>query len=413
MFKKIKILIEFLTTHKYTNRKKLDILKKKKLLHILQNHNTNFYPTSSKLEDFSIINKKIFMENFNNINTHNITFEKASAVAYKAESSRDFTPKIGEVSVGLSSGTSGNRGLFLVDENESARWAGYILKRMLPTPLLQNHKIAFFLRANNNLYESVQSRFIEFNFFDLLIPIGKHIKNLNTMQPTILIAPAQVLKLLAQNDILKINPIKIISVAEVLDDDTKKIVENRFKQIVHQVYQCTEGFLAHTCKDGHLHINEDLVEIEKEWIDKSSGRYSPIITDYHRSSQPVIRYKLDDILIDDDTPCSCGSVFRKIKKIEGRCDDILNMQTLEHQPYLLFPDFIRRAIGRINQLQEYKIIKEKEVLHIYLRPLSLKNDVENLLQELYKTHQIKALQHNYFDYEDKPLDIKLRRVYEI
>jgi hypothetical protein len=36
--------------------------------------------------------------------------------------------------------------------------------------------------------------------------------------------------------------------------------------------------------------------IEKDWIDEKSGRFSPIITDFNRKTQPIIRYKLDDIL---------------------------------------------------------------------------------------------------------------------
>ncbi|MFW2308254.1 adenylate synthase, partial [Aliarcobacter butzleri] len=80
-------------------------------------------------------------------------------------------------------------------------------------------------------------------------------------------------------------------------------------------------------KEGNLHLNEDIVYIEKDWIDEKSGRFSPIITDFNRKSQPIIRYKLDDILILEKQSCPCGCVFTRIKKIEGRCDDILKMKT--------------------------------------------------------------------------------------
>ncbi|MDN5041961.1 adenylate synthase [Aliarcobacter butzleri] len=414
MFKKLKIIKQYLKTKDFYDKKELENHQKKSLLKLFKNLNSNFYPNFLELENYPIINKKIFMDNFNSINSLQITQDEAFKIALAAEKSRDFSSKLKNVTVGLSSGTTGNRGIFLVSEDESALWAGYILKRMLPKPLLQKHKIAFFLRSNSNLYESVNSSLISFSFYDLINPLENHIKKLNDTKPTVLIAPAQVLKLLALNKDLNINPIKIISVAEVLEEDDKQIVEKRFSLKVHQVYQCTEGFLAHTCKEGNLHLNEDIVYIEKDWIDEKSGRFSPIITDFNRKSQPIIRYKLDDILILEKESCPCGCVFTRIKKIEGRCDDILKMKTLQNQDYLLFPDFVRNAIISSNtSLEEYLVIKEKDELNIYLKPQKAKNEIDKVLLNLYKIHNLKPLKHNYFEYTAQKLDKKRRRVQEI
>lgn len=414
MFKKLKIIKQYLKTKDFYDKKELENHQKKSLLKLFKNLNSNFYPNSLELKNYPIINKKIFMDNFNSINSLQIIQDEAFKIALDAEKSRDFSSKLKNVTVGLSSGTTGNRGIFLVSEDESALWAGYILKRMLPKPLLQKHKIAFFLRSNSNLYESVNSSLISFSFYDLIIPLENHIKKLNDTKPTVLIAPAQVLKLLALNKDLNINPIKIISIAEVLEEDDKQIVEKRFSLKVHQVYQCTEGFLAHTCKEGNLHLNEDIVYIEKDWIDEKSGRFSPIITDFNRKSQPIIRYKLDDILILEKQSCPCGCVFTRIKKIEGRCDDILKMKTLQNQDYLLFPDFVRNAIISSNtHLEEYLVIKEKDELNIYLKPKEAKDEIDKILLNLYKIHNLKPLKHNYFEYMSQKLDKKRRRVQEI
>jgi len=414
MFKKLKIIKYYLGTKQFSYKQDIEEYQKQKLSKLLKNLKSDFYPKSQSLEDFPIINKKIFMENFDTINTLGITQKDALSVALQAEQSRNFTSKIGDITVGLSSGTSGSRGVFLVSEEESARWAGYILKKMLPEPLLQKHKIAFFLRANSNLYESVNSSLISFKFYDLMIPLKEHIKILNKTQPSIIIAPAQVLRLLAQSNQLDIEPKKIISVAEVLEEDDRAIIEMRFSQPVHQVYQCTEGFLAHTCKEGNLHLNEDIVFIEKEWIDKKSFRFIPIVTDLNRLTQPVIRYRLDDILILDEEACSCGSAFTRIKSIEGRCDDILKMRTLKDEEYLLFPDFIRRAIISIDtNLNEYKVLKDDNTLHIYLDPISVKSEVEEALSKLYENHKIKPLKHQFHPHKVEKLDKKRRRVQQL
>lgn len=400
-------------TKDFLDKDELKKWQEEKTYRLLRGLKTKFYPKSENLDDFPIINKKIFMNSFDEINTVNITLDNALVVAKKAEQSRNFSQKIGTTTIGLSSGTSGSSGVFLVNDKESAIWVGYILKKMLPRPLFQRHKIAFFLRANSNLYESVKSLLISFSFYDLIIPLDKHIDNLNEFQPSILIAPAQVLRLLAKSNKLNIQPKKIISVAEVLEEDDKKLIEQRFSQKVHQIYQCTEGFLAHTCEMGNLHLNEDNLLIEKEWIDKKSGRFFPIITDFNRTTQPVIRYKLDDILVLDKEPCSCGSVFTRLKKIEGRADDILKMKDLENNDYLLFPDFIRRAIITVDvHVDEYSIVKKGNQMHIYLKPLSAKDEVEKAILHLYTKHGLKKLIHSYHEYEYQDLNKKRRRIQE-
>jgi len=285
------------------------------------------------------------------------------------------------------------------------------LRRMLPRPYLQRHRIAFFLRANSNLYESLKSTLIAFSFFDLEKPLEAHIDELNAFCPTLLIAPAQVLRLLALHPKLVIAPKRIISVAEVLEEDDKAIIEKRFSQIVHQVYQCTEGFLAHTCEHGTLHLNEDLIWFEKAWLDEEHRRFSPIITDFNRKTQPLIRYKLDDVLVLKKEPCPCGSAFTALEKVEGRCDDILHMRDVKGNAYLLFPDFIRRALISIDEpLDEYEVIFKEGVMHIFIAPLSLQDTVDEALKALYEKHQLSAPKHLFYPYAPKSLDKKRRRI---
>src|SRR5699024_2207014 len=105
-----------------------------------------------------------------------------------------------------------------------------------------------------------------------------------------------------------------------------------------------EGFLGCTCQHGTLHLNEDIVHIEKEWLD--DNRFIPIITDFTRQTQPIVRYRLDDILIQRKDPCPCGSHFTAIKYIEGRCDDVLILPGKNGQPVTLFADLCSRVIAQ-------------------------------------------------------------------
>lgn len=320
---------------------------------------------SEQWRSFPTIDKSVMMAHFDSLNTAGIAKAQAFAVAEAAEASRDFKPAIGNVTIGLSSGTSGNRGLFLVDRRERAGWAGAVLGKMLPGSLLSRCSIAFFLRANSNLYESVRSRRLSFAFYDLLDPLPDQLKRLERQRPDVIAAPPSVLRRLAEaarSGNLLTKPKRIISVAEALDPLDREYIEEAFGQTVHQIYQCTEGFLGCTCPYGTLHLNEDLVYIEKEYVPGKDRTFVPIVTDFSRTTQPIVRYRLNDLLTESEQPCPCGSPFTAIERIEGRCDDIFyatGSRVDEDEALVtIYPDFVTRAIiGASPAIAQYRAIQ--------------------------------------------------------
>lgn len=322
---------------------------------------------------FPMIDKSMMMNSFDTFNTLGITKEEAFSVAERAEKMRDFSPMIGSTVVGLSSGTSGNRGIFLISNDERRAWTGTILAKVLPQSIFKREKIAFFLRANSNLYGSVKSRQIQFEFYDLLHSIEKHIQRLNIQKPGILVSPPSMLRILAeekQANRLLIEPHTIISVAEVLDPVDEQVIQEVFNKQVHQIYQCTEGFLGHTCEYGTIHLNEDVVIVQKEYIHKEQGMFIPIITDFRRKTQPIVRYRLNDLLQEKQEPCACGSPFIALEKIDGRADDIFYFHHVINDSLTpVFPDFIRRAIllASHNITEYYAIQQAPDELLIHYR----------------------------------------------
>ncbi|WP_103104517.1 F390 synthetase-related protein [Brevibacillus reuszeri] len=367
------------------------------------------------------IDKKLMMAHFDELNTRGIKKEDAFRVALKAEVTRDFAPQLEGVTVGLSSGTSGNRGLFLVGREEQAKWAGTILAKALPGPLWSEHRIAFFLRANSNLYTAVNRRRIRFSFFDLQKPLQEHLLTLNEYQPTVLVAPASMLRLLAaeqRKGALRIAPAKIISVAEVLDPLDEAYIRDTFEQLIHQIYQCTEGLLAVTCAHGTLHVNEDLIVMEKEYLDEQKERFFPILTDFSRVTQPIIRYRLNDILTEKHSPCPCGSVFTALEKIEGRADDLFWFRGEKGELLVsVFPDFIRRAvISTSDAIEEYTVRQLSPCkLEVALRLRDgdspfIEEQVRSSLEAIIREHQGEVPVITFTPYELQLGTKKLRRV---
>ena len=352
---------------RFRTRKALRSYQKQRVLRQLayfKEHSPYFKALSvHSFEDFRklpLMNKEFMMEHFNALNCVGIDRDEALSLAIDGEKQREFSEKLRGISVGLSSGTSGARGLFLVSDRERALWAGTVLAKFLPKGKLFGHRIAFFLRADNNLYETIDSKLIRFRYFDLLRDMGENLSELADYRPTLLVAPPSVLLGIAramERGELRINPEKVISVAEVLRAEDAAYLKAQFGlSVIHQAYQCTEGFLGYVCECGNFHLNEELVLIEWEYLD--AHRFVPIVTDFTRQSQPIVRYRLNDILVEKRGHCPCGNPATLIRYIEGREDDIFYFAGIRQKEVAVFPDFISRCVIYAEGVQNYKVLQD-------------------------------------------------------
>ena len=241
--------------------------------------------------------------------------------------------------------------MHIVSESEQAAWAGFMLARGLGSSILGKYRIGLVLRANSNTFESIGSNRIKFQFYDLMKPVDQLHQEILNDNLDILICPPSVLSYFVDiKSELKVK--RVISVAEVLEDVDRKKIESHFGLTLHQFYSSTEGEIAATCEHGTLHLNEGLMVIQKEWLDEEKGWYHPIITDFRRKSQPIIRYRLNDIFVASKENCPCGDAREVISSIMGRSDDVFHLPKHDGGTELVVPDLIRRAIM---QMMEFSI----------------------------------------------------------
>jgi len=361
--------------------------------------------------------KATLMAHFQQWNTASLSLEEASRTAEQAERTRDFSATLRGLTVGLSSGTSGSRGIFLASAVERHRWAGVLLARCLQGTLAQEHRAALFLRADSTLYQNLGSRRLSFSFFDLLLPMATHAERLHALRPTLLAAPPAVLVALARlpgADAIMAPPSLVLSVADVLDAAERAEIEAAFGTRVGQLYQATEGFLAATCPHGALHWNEDNILVEKAWLDKGRTHYYPVITDFRRTTQPMIRYQMDDVIAEGEhSPCPCGSVFGVLGAIAGRKDDVLQLAALDGgESTAIFPDFVRRAIVLgVSAGVEYRV-RQSAPSHwdIFLSDLSAAPAVSAEVGLLCEELRVQAPALDFFPWSPEPLIHKQRRV---
>ena len=416
---KLTTLWTYLTTPKvYTSRKAIEKIQRKGMAkHVKRvRKNSPFFArhwaglADEDWRKFPLVNKAIMMEHLQDYITADIDVESARAMAAEAEQSRDFHPTLKGYTVGFSSGTSGARGMHFISQAEQDRWAGYMLARGLDGSIFGKHKLGLFLRANSNTYESVSSSRIKFQFYDLMRPLEELVAELVADPPDVLIAPPSILRYLADQKI-RLPCRKLISVAEVLTPLDRDIIEQHFQQTVHQFYTSTEGEIAATCEHGTLHLNEEIMVIQKEWIDEEQTMFHPIISDFKRTTQPMVRYRQNDILVVQNDPCPCGDARQAISEIIGRQDDVFEFETTSGKTELVVPDMIRRATLAMHPDITAYMVEQLSPSRIKVQLEPLLSDLDRSgFEQLWEAKDIVAPEITVEAYEFKPSATKMRRI---
>lgn len=359
-----------------------------------------------RLEDLPIVDKQIVLANFDKLNVRRIPY----AVVRRALD--EGLDRVDGLIVGQSTGTSGNRGVFVISEAERFTWLGVMLGKTLPDFPFVRHKVALALPGYSSLYASAaETGRLVLRFFSLPEGMESWRDALCAFAPDTIVAPPKVLRALAETTALR--PVNVFSGAEVLDALDRQIIEAQFKTRVREIYMATEGLLGVGCPHGTLHLAEDAVAFEFE--ETGSGLVSPLITDFTRSTQIMARYRMNDLLRLSDRLCPCGSPLQAVANIEGRQDDVFYLQAPGAKLVMVTPDVVRNAVVDADRrILDFRIVQTgpTEIA------LSLGADLPGDAREKAKSALTQALQKmgvgdvtiTLISGLDVPFDRKLRRV---
>lgn len=287
------------------------------------------------LADAPVISKADVMARFENYNRLGLT----AAQGWDVFEGRAAAPK--GHAVGASTGTSGNRGLYVVSAWERYTWLGVILSRALPNFLKERPRVAVILPQSSQLYDAAnESQRLSLKFYDLKGGLERQMPAIADYAPDVLVGPPRVLRALAEADLPQ-SPRHVFSGAEVMDPADRAIIEARFGLTVREIYMATEGLFAVACDHGKMHLLEDHVAFE--WEDKGDGLHAPIVTDFTRRTQVMLRYRMNDLVRLGARNCACGSAFQIIEEIVGRQDDAFELQGADGT-VLVTPDIIRNTV---------------------------------------------------------------------
>ena len=300
------------------------------------------------------------MNHFDEINTAGLKKQALIEFQLKQEKTGALGLFEGKYSVGVSSGTSGNKGLTVLSPQERSLYSCLLWARNGIPSSVKKRRVLFALRTNNPAFMEVEHFGIKLLYVDYTHPVSDIIKLINEWQLNIVAGPPSLLVMIGRCREEIDHPVQaIISYAEVLNQDTHQELEKMFAAPVVQIYQGSEGFIASTCRAGRLHLNEDVIRVELADTPDSIGQCKNVIlTDLYRTTQPIIRYSLNDLLEIDPNPCICGSCFRVIARVHGRTDDIFHLKGEENETRYLFPDYVQRAVIHASDaILEYQVIQ--------------------------------------------------------
>ena len=352
------------------------------------------------------VDKAAMMANLTDYNTIGLAGQQILDFCAHVEATRDFSLRLKGVNVGMSSGTSGNKSVEITTPREERYLRAAFFARFPFPPTKVN--MAFILRVTTPAFQ-----------FKLFGHRLTYISQLNTvediraqlerLEPNVLAAPPSMLRILAREvkgGRLKLSPSELVAYAEVLYPEDRAVLQEVFGCPVYEIYKATEGSIAISCRHGSLHLNEDLIAVQLlngDGTPTSPGTPSHrmLVTDLHKTSQPVVRYALNDVVTLSPRRCPCGSHFRMIEQIQGRADDVFWGHREEGESLqFVFPDYIRRAIITVSdQIEEYQVVQtspEGVIVRLLVADANtqepIAEDVQEAIQEVFRAYGCRAPQ---------------------
>lgn len=328
------------------------------------------------LQDFPIMDKKTYMQHFDQIVT-DPRLRLSQLQEHMAHVSGD-EYYLGEYRVLTTAGSSGyktvvvfNRKEWSIQEAASMRIAAmmgvvpFSLRRPTivtigsPSPLHDSYRLP--LSMDIGLYR--------FHVLPATAPIEELVQRLNFLQPHMLRGFPSMLGLLVTEQLqgrLHINPSIIAGGGEPLTSELRKQLQAAWQSSVFDIYGTQEGLRAMECNPGQgMHIFEDLgiVEVVDEDncpVPDGTLGHKILFTSLFSFTQPVIRYEISDMMVLAPEPCPCGQPFRRILAINGRNDDVLYLQGRAGGQVAVHPVHFWNVLESFADIRQYQVVHEPD-----------------------------------------------------
>lgn len=335
------------------------------------------------LADLPPITKLQLMANFNDWVTDG-SVTRAGVDDFIKDKSRVGQRYLGKYYVWTTSGTTGEPGIFLVDDRSQRLYNQLVILRGYGSWMTWGG-LAHMVRggfhfamvlADGDHYAGAATlarmrRQLSFmanslKIFSILQPLPVLVEQLNAFQPAILVSYPSVYTLLAREQMagrLAIHPLVLHSSGEGLDEVARQKIAAAFPaSLLADSYAASEFLcISFECQEHWQHVNDDWVILEP--VDEDlrpvlAGQPSVnvLLTNLVNRVAPVIRYSLGDSITLKPEPCSCGNP-RPAIRVSGRTDEILSFPAAAGGTTGVLPMALAAVVEQVPGVFRYQIIQ--------------------------------------------------------
>ena len=219
---------------------------------------------------------------------------------------------------------------------------------------------------------------------------------------------------LEKRGIETIKPRLVFGGAELVDDHSRRVIENVFGAPFYDQYAIIEvERMSWQCPVGHdYHIDADALILQ--FVDENGEEVSPgergeiVCTSLFNYAMPFIRYAVGDIGVSSDEICSCGRKLPLMRTVEGRKDSLIvlpNGRVLTPRSFTIAMNMFKYY----RHIDQFRVIQQKQdylEFLIVLKDVSVDEDVieKELFAHLRSTFNLDQIRFEVKFVDGIPLD---------
>jgi phenylacetate-CoA ligase len=287
---------------------------------------------------------------------------------------REDTLYLGEYRVMTSSGSSGRKAVFVYDR---AGWRGVLTMFLRRSewvgmrPAFPRTRLALVGGGAPTHMSRRGARSLAVGVHRLLSlsvtqPLDELVTALNSFQPDFMNVYPSTAGLLAEEQLaghLRLRLKGMTTNSEPLTPALRGRIERGFGVRPTDFYATTEGVWGHECREGSMHLFDDMCIVEN--ADDDCRPVPPgemgsrlLVTNLFNYAQPLIRFEVTDLVATEPEPCPCGRTLMRLRSLRGRAEDVLRLDGVAVHP-LQFG-----VVTADPDVREFQVVQEGAALRL-------------------------------------------------
>ena len=154
-------------------------------------------------------------------------------------------------------------------------------------------------------------------------------------------------------------PVVVSYAGDTMSDAGRRLIETEFGIPVLSAYNAVECFkIGFTCeRRAGFHVHEDLCDVRV--VDQAGHDVPPgergevVVSNLVNRATVLLNYRLGDVARVEDEPCDCGRTARRLVDLEGRVDDLIELESGEY----VYPTRVWRVFRDRPEILRYQLVQ--------------------------------------------------------